>query len=188
MRLFWRKGYAATSLSDLTETMGMNRASLYGAFGNKESLFRRALERYVRGPFAYFRSALTAPSARAVAERILEGRTSLATNPRNPPGCMWVRGALSHGDGPARLRQDMAARRRAAVTELEKRFTRAVTEGDLSPDADPAALARFLQAVHLGMAVQAATGAGRADLKDVVSTALRVFHDLSIPFDPQKGD
>ena len=175
MRLFWRKGYAATSLSDLTEAMGMNRASLYGAFGNKESLFRRVLDRYVHGPFSYFRRSLEAPTAREVAEQLLQGGASLATSARYPSGCLWVRGSLSYGDGPPRMRLDMAARRRASLTELEKRFARAVEEGDLPAGTDPGAMARFLQAVHLGIAVQAANGATRADLNEVVKTAVDAF-------------
>ncbi|MGZ8649825.1 MAG: TetR/AcrR family transcriptional regulator [Solirubrobacteraceae bacterium] len=68
MTVFWRKGYEATSLSDLTEAMGINRTSLYAAFGNKEELFGRALERYGQGPSAHVREALEQPAARDVAE------------------------------------------------------------------------------------------------------------------------
>src|SRR5687768_6284787 len=92
MRVFWRKGYAATSLSDLTAATGINRASLYATFGNKESLFQRALDRYTQGPFSYFRGALEAPTAREVVERLLQGSVNVATDPRYPPGCLWVRG------------------------------------------------------------------------------------------------
>ena len=53
MQVFWRKGYLGTSLSDLTDAMGINRPSLYAAFGNKKSLFRKALDRYFKGPSAY---------------------------------------------------------------------------------------------------------------------------------------
>ena len=66
LQLFWEKGYEGTSLSDLTRAMGINRPSLYAAFGNKEALFRRVLDRYAEGPAAYFREALTEPTARAV--------------------------------------------------------------------------------------------------------------------------
>jgi AcrR family transcriptional regulator len=48
--VFWRKGYEGASLSELTEAMGINRPSLYAAFGNKEELFRKALDRYADGP------------------------------------------------------------------------------------------------------------------------------------------
>src|ERR1051326_7706866 len=64
--VFWRKGYEGASLPDLTRAMGINRPSLYAAFGNKEELFRRAVDRYVEGPASYVRWALEAPTARAV--------------------------------------------------------------------------------------------------------------------------
>src|SRR5207249_2480008 len=69
LEVFWRKGYEGASLSDLTKATGINRPSLYAAFGNKENLFRLALDRYIAGPIAYFREALAEPTAREVAER-----------------------------------------------------------------------------------------------------------------------
>src|SRR5882762_10915913 len=80
MQVFWRKGYEGASLSDLTRAMGINRPSLYAAFGNKEALFRKALDRYVQGPAAYVRKSLTEPTARAVAERVLRGSADLLTD------------------------------------------------------------------------------------------------------------
>src|SRR2546422_11461457 len=71
LRVFWEKGYEGTALSDLTEAMGINRPSLYAAFGNKEALFRKALDRYADGPASYVREALNEPTARAVVERLL---------------------------------------------------------------------------------------------------------------------
>lgn len=172
MRVFWRKGYLGTSLSELTERMGINRPSLYAAFGNKETLFRRVLARYTAGPFSYFREALEEPTARGVVQRLLQGGANLATDPRNPAGCLWVRGSLSHGDESVGLRREMMARRRAGEARLRERLERAVAEGDLPADADPESLARFIQAIHFGMQVQAASGASRADLARVVETAL----------------
>src|ERR1700732_1465937 len=71
MHIFWAKGYEGASLSDLTGAMRINRPSLYAAFGNKEELFRKVLDRYVNGPLAYFGKALAAPKARDVVEEIL---------------------------------------------------------------------------------------------------------------------
>src|SRR5688500_18771243 len=82
--VFWRKGYEGASLSDLTDTMGINRPSLYAAFGNKEALFRKVLERYAQGPACYVRTAVEAPTARAVFERLLAGAIDLLTRPGNP--------------------------------------------------------------------------------------------------------
>ncbi len=179
MRIFWRKGYAASTLSDLTRAMGMNRASLYAAFGNKESLFRRVLERYTDGPFSYFRRSLGAATAQEVARGLLHGGAALATSARYPAGCLWVRGSLSLGEGSPGMRREMISRRRAALIELEKRLRRAVEEGDLPTDADPGALARFLQAVILGTAVQAANGATRADVDAVMEIAIEALPEPS---------
>src|SRR5580658_1011467 len=82
MRVFWRKGYLGTSLSDLTDAMGINRPSLYAAFGNKESLFHKVLERYAEGPSVYLSEALRAPNARAVIERLFHGVVDLLTDPQ----------------------------------------------------------------------------------------------------------
>src|SRR3954466_15006944 len=90
LKVFWRQGYEGASLPELTEAMGINRPSLYAAFGNKEALFRRAIERYVEGPAAHFREALREPTARAVVERLLRGTVDSLTDSRNPPGCFLV--------------------------------------------------------------------------------------------------
>src|SRR5206468_5468727 len=87
LQVFWQKGYEGTSLSDLTRAMGINRPSLYAAFGNKEALFQKALDRYAGGPASYVREALNEPTARAVAERLLHESAEVQTDPRYPPGC-----------------------------------------------------------------------------------------------------
>src|SRR6476659_4448281 len=87
LRVFWRKGYEGATLPDLTQAMGINRPSLYAAFGSKEELFRKALDRYAEGPAAYARAALSEPTARATAGRLLGEAADLLTNPRNPRGC-----------------------------------------------------------------------------------------------------
>src|SRR5215470_4594452 len=71
LRVFWEKGYEGASLSELTTAMGINRPSLYAAFGDKEALFRKTLERYEQGPTAFIRESLAEPTARRVAKRLL---------------------------------------------------------------------------------------------------------------------
>src|SRR6202048_5382393 len=73
MHVFWAKGYEGASLSDLTRAMRINRPSLYAAFGNKEQLFRKVLDRYMQGPLAFFGKALAAPKARNVVEQVFLG-------------------------------------------------------------------------------------------------------------------
>src|SRR6201984_1053720 len=137
MHVFWAKGYEGASLSDLTRAMRINRPSLYAAFGNKEELFRKVLDRYVNGPLAYFGKALAAPKARDVIEQIFFGAARMAGDPRTPSGCLVVQGALACGDAAGSVRKEIAARRTAAKFALRRRLQRAKREGDLPPNADP---------------------------------------------------
>lgn len=179
LQMFWRKGYLGTSLTDLTKAMGINRPSLYATFGNKETLFRKALDRYSDRQTAYLREALEEPTARRVIERMMHGVVDLATNPLNPSGCLFAQSMISCGDPNDPLHQELAQRRVSGELAIRDRFERALSEGDLPSDADPAALARFVVTVNLGMSVQAAGGASRAELLQVVQTALRIFSTLA---------
>src|SRR6187402_2760002 len=107
LRVFWEKGYEGASLQDLTEAMGINRPSLYAAFGNKEDLFRRVLDRYVRGPGSFVREALNEPTARAVVERLLLGAALMQTTPSHPQGCLVVQGALACGADADPIRHEL---------------------------------------------------------------------------------
>jgi AcrR family transcriptional regulator len=175
LAVFWRKGYEGTSLADLTRAMGINRPSLYAAFGNKEELFRRALDRYAEGPAAYVRAALHEPTARAVAERLLSAAIDVVTDRRNPRGCLLVQGALACGEAAESVRRELVARRLASEAALRERFKRARAAGDLPDDSDPSDLARYMMAVVQGLAVQAAGGASRAKLRRVAALALRAW-------------
>jgi AcrR family transcriptional regulator len=175
LHVFWEKGYEGASLSDLTEAMGINRPSLYAAFGDKEALFRQVLERYEQGPVAYVTEALQEPTARTAVERMLKGTVAALTRPHSPHGCLLVQGALACGDESAVMRRELARRRSAAEIVLRKRLKKAKDEGELSATADPADLARFYMAVMHGMSVQAAGGANRAALESVAHTALRAW-------------
>jgi AcrR family transcriptional regulator len=175
LKVFWCKGYEGTSIDDLTVAMGINRPSLYCAFGNKEQLFRKALDRYLGGAAELYGEVIGQPTARAAAERFLLGMADGLTDPRHPPGCLAVQGALSCGEEADPIRRELNARRAAAEASLRERLERARSEGDLSPDDDPADLARFLATVAHGMAVQAAGGASRNDLRRVAETALRAW-------------
>ncbi|RDG34929.1 TetR/AcrR family transcriptional regulator [Streptomyces corynorhini] len=172
MRVFWEQGYEGASLTELTSAMGITRTSMYAAFGNKEDLFRKALERYAEGPASYVARALREPTARQVATAILCGSVRATTLPDCPTGCLGVQAALAAGSPGRTTRDALIAWRNDGATQLGDRFRRAVDEGDLPPDADPAALARYLMAVSNGIAVQAAGGATREGLQRVADMAL----------------
>ncbi len=173
MMVFWRKGYEGASLPDLTRAMGINRPSMYAAFGNKQSLFRKALKRYIAGPIAFFAQALEAPTSRDVVERILRGTVETLTDPRHPRGCLVVQGALACGKEADPVRRELATHRNEAQAAIRARFERAAREGDLPKNCDPSDYARYVMAVTNGMAVLAAGGASREELLKIVEIALR---------------
>ena len=151
-----------------------NRPSLYAAFGNKKSLFRKVLDRYSKGPSAYLHEALQEPTARAVVERLFHGVVDLLTDPQTPDNLYvgawrtFLRGRSVCGRNSRRSAPPQFA-------GLRKRFKRAIAEGDLPTDADADALAHFVQTVNFGLTVQASTGATRKDLLRVVAAALQAW-------------
>jgi AcrR family transcriptional regulator len=175
LKVFWRKGYEGTTLPDLTRAMGINRPSLYAAFGNKEALFRKVLDRYAEGPAACVSAALDEPTARRVAEQLLLDSVDLVTNPKHPGGCLAVHGALACGDEAQSIRKELIARRARIEAAIRRRLQRAKTEGDLPATANPADLARFITTILQGFAVQASSGATRNELRRVAKTALRAW-------------
>ncbi|MEU1934506.1 TetR/AcrR family transcriptional regulator [Streptomyces coeruleorubidus] len=173
MRVFWEQGYEGASLTDLTNAMGITRTSMYAAFGNKEDLFRKALERYTEGPASYGARAMREPTARQVAVAFLNGSVRATTRPGCPAGCLGVQGSLAAGAQGSHARDALAAWRNEHTSLLRDRFRRAVDEGDLPAGTDPELLARYLMTVANGIAVQAAGGATRDALQQVADMALR---------------
>jgi AcrR family transcriptional regulator len=176
LKVFWRKGYDGASLTDLTEAMGVTRPSLYCAFGNKEALFRKALDLYEREKLAFIDDALAAPTAYEVAQRLLFGGVEAYTADPDTPGCMGVNSVLSCG-GPASesVRQEILGRRFNVETKLRERFDRAKIEGDLDPDCDTMALAMYVLTLGQGISLQAGAGASRSQLRSVIEMALQAW-------------
>ena len=170
--VFWRKGYEGASYADLTKATGVERPALYSAFGNKESLFRKALDRYQARYLSYLPEALERPTARDVAAHLLSGAIDLNTRYADHRGCLVIQGALAGSDDAEPVRQALIEARAAAEARLRERFARAKAEGDLPETASPDALAAFLMAVLHGMAVQAKAGFSRAKLEAVAAQAL----------------
>lgn len=175
LRVFWSKGYEGASLSDLTEAMGITRPSLYAAFGNKEALFRKALDLYEREKLAFMALALEAPTARGVAQRILTNGLKMQTSACDPRGCLNVISSVACGAEAEGIKAEVVARRASSEAALRARFARACDEGDLPEGSDPAALGRYLIAVLQGMAVQAGSGASRRSLEQLVETTLSLW-------------
>jgi AcrR family transcriptional regulator len=172
MRVFWAHGYEGASLTLLTAAMGINRPSLYAAFGDKASLFRESVARYGTGPGRYVRRALGQPTARLVAQTLLLGAVHLATDPAHPGGCLWVQGALATGPDAAAIKADLSALRARGIQQVHARLDHARATGDLPPATDTEALTLYLISVMNGLSVQAAGGFTREQLHRVVDLAL----------------
>jgi AcrR family transcriptional regulator len=177
MEVFWRHGYEGATIAELTDAMKINPPSLYAAFGSKEGLLKAALDRYSEKREGFMREVLNVPTARDVVEHMLLRIADTQTDPDNPPGCLLVAGGLACGAGAENVPFELASRRARTENQLRERFVRAKEEGDLAPDADPAALARYLSAVIAGMGVLASSGASRDDLRQIALVSLRAFHE-----------
>lgn len=175
LRVFWEKGYDGTSLNDLTEAMGITRPSLYAAFGNKDSLFRKALDLYEREKLTYIGQALEQPTARMVAEAMLRGAIDNVTSCAEPHGCLGVITSVACGPEAQSVREDVVRRGEVGKRALTERFARAKEEGDLPAHVDPEGLMRVLVAILQGISVQASQGANREELDRLVESGLALW-------------
>lgn len=173
--VFWLKGYEGASYTDLTQATGVERPGLYSAFGNKEALFRLALDRYYAKYLNYFPEALEQPTSRSVVEHILLGAAELHTRFADRRGCMGVLGAVVGPDSVAPIQETLFNARSAGESALEQRLEHAMEQGDLPEDANCKALTAFIMTILSGMAVQAKSGYERADLEAVAKQALATW-------------
>jgi AcrR family transcriptional regulator len=173
MRVFWAKSYEGATMADLTDAMGINRSSIYAAFGDKERLYKLVLERYTAGPMTYVRTALEKPVLREVIEGLLNGTVEFLATPGNPKGCLSIQGALACGTDAEPIKQTMIEWRAQGELQLKRRLVRAQRDGELSSAVNAADLARYLSTIMTGLGIQAANGAKRAEMKRIAEMALR---------------
>ncbi|PZO77253.1 TetR/AcrR family transcriptional regulator [Sphingomonas hankookensis] len=173
--VFWSKGYEGASMADLTEAMGITKPSLYAAFGNKEALFHKALDLYEAEKLEYTRDALNQPTARAVAEYFMRGAIDAQMSSCDPKGCLGVISITACGAEAVSIKADVVQRRASSQAALVARFEQAKRAGDLPDHVDIPGLTAYLYAILQGMAVQAGSGATRADLERVVETSLMMW-------------
>jgi len=175
LSVFWSKGYEGASLTDLTEAMGITRPSLYAAFGNKESLFRKALDLYEREKLDYIGKAMAQPTARKVAEAMARGSIQTATGESEPHGCLRVISSVACGPAAQSIHGEVVERSNKGRQALVERFERAKAEGDLPAHVDTDGLTRVLIAILQGISVQANQGATREELEQLVETAMTLW-------------
>ena len=173
LNVFWSRGYEGASMAELTEALGINKPSIYAAFGNKEALFRKALARYTASPAAFVGEAMKEPTAQQAVSKLLMQAVDFFNDKSTPNGCMIVQGALTCGQGASAIQQELIAYRGHFEATLAKRFELAKSQGDLPQHVNTKQLAKYIATIHQGMSVQATSGATREDLLAIVEMALK---------------
>ena len=164
---FWRNGYAGTSLDDLSEATGMNRPSLYGAFGDKHALYLQTMERYVEAGRTAMESALDgALPLREALMRVFDGALGWYLPAHDAArGCLLIGTAAVEAVNDDAVRERLAAGLRTFDKAFERRLRAALAQGELPPDASAPMLARLASALLHSMALRARAGDSRASLR-----------------------
>jgi AcrR family transcriptional regulator len=172
MHLFWRHGYEATSITELTRAMRITPPSLYAAFGDKRRLFHEAVDRYMGGGEVVPAMINAAPSARQAARDLLTAAAIGDTGEATPPGCLLASSIVSSSAAAADVREALAAIRREIEALLRARIERDIAAGQLPAGSDAEMLAAHVMAVVQGMSTLAKDGAGRDKLLRIVESAM----------------
>lgn len=182
LRVFWERGFQATSMGDLAAAMGINSPSIYAAYGSKEKLFHEAVALYTSTEGDYTRRALAEePTARAAVEAMLRDNAAAYADPATPTGCLTVLAA------PVSIPENSSvssalARMRAEVREMiQERVQRGIVDGDVRPDAEAQTIASFYSTVLNGLSIQSRDGASAGQLQSTVDGALAAWDALAAP-------
>ena len=176
MRLFWRRGYEATSVSDLTAAMGITPPSLYAAFGDKKHLFLEAVDCYQAGPGSFARAALCEePTAERAIRRLMMGTIDSFFEPNGSKGCMVVLAATNCTAESSDILDELAARRRLAGRVVRDRISAGRDAGEFAADTDVDTLASLIITTLYGLSIRARDGASRASLRKVVDQVMSMW-------------
>ena len=174
---FWKTGYSGTSYEEISAATGMNRPSLYAAFGDKRTLYLEALAHYWQLSSTAMREALA--EGVALEEALLhvyEGALSIYfSGDGRPRGCFVVGTAVTEAIEDSEIRQSLAAGLQKFDADFEARFRTAVAKGELKNDADPTTLAVLATATMHTIAIRARAGAPRAELRELARKAIKVI-------------
>jgi len=173
---FWRRGYDAVSVAELTARMGIAAPSLYAAFGDKRSLFREVVDTYAGSYGAFFDEALMAEeTVRRGVDRALRTAAVEYTRADRPRGCLILSAGVNCAAASADVEAFLRERRQANLAALRERIVTDVTAGALPATTGAEPLARYVGAVLQGMSQQARDGADAADLLEVVDVAMAAW-------------
>jgi TetR/AcrR family transcriptional regulator, copper-responsive repressor len=176
MHLFWQRGYEATSVSDLTEAMGITPPSLYAAFGDKKRLFLEAVDRYQAGRGSFAQAALCdEPTAERAMRRLLLDTIESFFKPNSVRGCMVVLAATNCTSESNDIAESLADRRRLAERLVRDRIVAGREAGEFPADTDVDTLAGLVITTLYGLSIKARDGASRSSLRKVVEQVMAMW-------------
>lgn len=172
LEVFWQKGYAATSTTDLLDAMGIGRQSLYDTFGDKRSLYLEALRRYNEASVNDLLRHLRGDTPLAAIDNMLQ---SFASRPRrdNAKGCMGVNAISEFGTSDEEVNALRDASAKLLNRAVEAQLRKAAADGEIPADTDIGQAAAFVAATLSGMKISAKAGASIATLRAIASFAVR---------------
>jgi AcrR family transcriptional regulator len=174
VRLFWRQGYEATTVRDLTDELGIGAPSLYSAFGDKQQLFSEALEVYDEQYGEFIDRALAEePTAKLAASRVFTEGPEQYTRPGLPTGCLIASGDA--GTTNAKVCDQLAKLRARKAAAFTRKIRADIKAGRLPADTDATALGRYTMAMVIGIAHSARDGIARAQLQRIAALAMRAW-------------
>ncbi|WP_420471010.1 TetR/AcrR family transcriptional regulator [Brevundimonas sp. FT23042] len=180
LRVFWSKGYADASMTDLTGAMGINAPSLYAAFGSKEDLFREAVRLYTETEGAsLWASVREASTAREAVEGLLLATAAVSGQCGRPQGCLLALSGMNPDTLPEKACSEVKQVRVESMASMRERLEAAKAAGELAPTADPAAIAAFYLTVQQGMTFRAREGAGPEELTAIARAAMLAWDGLA---------
>lgn len=178
LKVFWKHGFQSTSLSELTKATNLNKPSLYGAFGDKKSLYLKALTRYLNLLVESHGDELNADrDSKEAIEAYLKSLARMLTNPALPGGCFIITGTADIGGivVPGEVQNALKEALKGSESLLTERLIRAQDKGELPESADPESLARLFFTLVAGLAVQAKSGATETKLNDIIQSAMAAW-------------
>jgi AcrR family transcriptional regulator len=182
MQVFWSKGYEGTTMADLTAAIGVKAPSLYAAFGDKNALFREAVDFYSSttavGPM---NALLQGRTVREDLSEMLHTSVALYADPANGKGCMVVTSAINCAPENAAHTDELALRRQNKRAALEQRFRQAQQQQELRADADIVGLADFYTAVLHGLSLSARDGVSGERLSNTIGHAMQALETVLRP-------
>ena len=176
MLVFWENGYEGTSIKDLETAMGLNRTSIYNAFGNKRAIFERVMSCYKESVMSALLASMdSAPNIREGVKRLLNGALDIHFDTDNPGGCLLVLSVLESHQHDTRTQNSMAQMIHDLKDMLQARLTKAKRSGELSRELDTGSTANTIATTMVGMMVMGKANFTRAALKKTVNQVVSLL-------------